>query len=44
MKQVLVVSGKAKRVFRYLELASQHRGSTSLKELMKEQAKSHKTR
>ncbi len=44
MQQVLVVSGKAKNVFKYLELASRYKGNVSLKELLKEQKKSSKAR
>ena len=42
MKQVLVVSGKAKHVFKYLELVSRYRGSVSLGKLAKEQNKPSK--
>ncbi len=35
MKQVLVVSGKAKQVFKYLALVARYKGNVSLKELSK---------
>jgi hypothetical protein len=39
MKQVLVVSGKAKQVFKYLGLVARYKGNVSLKELSKNQRK-----
>ncbi|MFC1983959.1 hypothetical protein ACFLVO_02990 [Chloroflexota bacterium] len=42
MRQVLVVSGKAKHVFKYLELVSRYRGNVSLEKLAKEQKKPSK--
>ena len=44
MQQVLVISGKAKKVFKYLKLTSQYRGNLTLKELLKEQIKSSEPR
>jgi len=35
MKTILQISGKAKQVFRYVELLSRHRGNVTLKELAK---------
>jgi len=37
MQQVLVMSGKAREVFKYLKLVSRYKGNSSLKELLKEQ-------
>jgi len=37
MEQVLTMAGKAKQVFKYLELVSQYKGHTTLKELMRDQ-------
>ncbi len=39
MKQVLVVSGKAKQVFKYMELVSRYKGNVRLKELSKKHSK-----
>ncbi len=36
MKPIIQVQGKAKRVFKYIELLSRHRGKTTLKELAKD--------
>ena len=44
MQQVLVISVKAKEVFKYLKLASRYRGNLTLKELLKEQKKSSEVR
>ncbi len=35
MKQIIRVEGKAKQVFKYIELLSRHKGSVTLKELEK---------
>ena len=35
MKQVLEVRGKAKQVFKYMELLSRHKGNVTLKDLAK---------
>ncbi len=37
MKQVLVVSGKAKHVFKYMELVSKYKGNQTIRELAEEQ-------
>jgi hypothetical protein len=37
MEQILTMAGKAKQVFKYLELVSQYKGYTTLKELMGDQ-------
>ena len=36
IKEIIKVSGKAKQVFRYVELLSNHRGHVTLKELAKD--------
>ena len=36
MKQVIKVSGKAKQVFKYVEILGRNRGNVTLKELEKE--------
>ncbi|MDP2730736.1 MAG: hypothetical protein Q8O55_09685 [Dehalococcoidales bacterium] len=36
MKPVIQVSGKAKHVFKYMELLSRHKGSMTLKDLAKD--------
>ncbi len=36
MKPIIQVSGKAKQVFKYVELLSRHRGNVTLKELAKD--------
>ena len=36
MQTVIHVSGKAKQVFKYMELLSRHKGNKSLKELAKD--------
>ncbi len=35
MKQIIKVSGKAKQVFKYMELLSRHKGNVTLNELEK---------
>lgn len=42
MQKVLVVSGKAKQVFKYLEVVSRHKGKVCLKELVEQKAKGGK--
>lgn len=39
MKQVIRVSGKAKKVFKYIELLNRYKGNLSLEELEKEKSK-----
>ncbi len=36
MKQIIQVSGKAKQVFKYIELLGRHRGNVTLKELARD--------
>jgi hypothetical protein len=36
MELIIQVSGKAKQVFKYMELLSRHRGKVTLKELAKD--------
>lgn len=36
MKKIIQVSGKAKRVFKYVELLSHHNGKMTIKDLDKE--------
>ncbi len=36
MKQIIQVSGKAKQVFKYVELLNRYKGKTTLKELSKD--------
>ncbi len=36
MKPVIQISGKAKQVFKYMELLSRHKGNVTLKELAKD--------
>ncbi len=36
MKEIIKVSGKAKQVFKYIELLSRHKGNVTLKELAKD--------
>ena len=35
MKPIIQISGKAKQVFKYMELLKRHRGNVTLKELAK---------
>ena len=36
MKQVIQISGKAKQVFKYMELLNRHKGNVTLRELAKD--------
>jgi len=36
MKQVIQISGKAKQVFKYMELLKRHKGNVAIKELGKD--------
>lgn len=36
MKQIVQVSGKAKRVFKYIEVLGRNKGNTTLKQLEKD--------
>ena len=36
MKSIIQVSGKAKQVFKYMELVKRHKGKVTLKELAKD--------
>ena len=36
MKPVIQISGKAKQVFKYIELLNRYKGNTTLKELTKD--------
>ncbi len=36
MRQVIQISGKAKRVFKYIEIASHYKGNVTLKDLVKD--------
>ena len=36
MKPIIQISGKAKQVFKYMELLNQHKGNVTLKELAKD--------
>ena len=35
MKQLILISGKAKQVFKYIELAKRYKGNVTLKDLAK---------
>lgn len=36
MKQTIQISGKAKQVFKYIELLNRHKGNVTLRELAKD--------
>ena len=36
MKQIIQISGKAKQVFKYVELLNRHKGNVTLRELAKD--------
>jgi len=36
MKTIIQISGKAKQVFKYMELLNRHKGNVTLKELAKD--------
>ena len=36
MKQIIQISGKAKQVFKYMELLNRHKGNVTLRELAKD--------
>ena len=36
MKQIIQISGKAKQVFKYMELLNRHKGNVTLAELAKD--------
>ncbi|MFC1929538.1 hypothetical protein ACFLW6_01545 [Chloroflexota bacterium] len=39
MRQVIRISGKAKKVFKYIELAARHKGNVTIKDLAKNNKK-----